>query len=1005
MNKYSIAVLLTFFSLAQSLAQSGSGLKSHKPVYHYALSQWTTQDGLASNNINQVLQSDDGYLWVSSFNGLLRFDGVEFERFNIDNISFLNSNGFYSIFQTTNGELLFTTQASGVVSYEDGEFKPLLNSERVTPAVRTIFKDSRGRNWIGSNNNGLFLLENDTIIKVAHELLDDETIFAITEGQAGEIIVGTSGNGIVIIEHGVFTVINESNGLISNLVKCFKWVGEELLIGTVGGISTLKYGKIEAYPYLAGVDINSIESDKNGDLWFATELGLGRAEQSNFEFFTEDEGLPSRQISSLIFDTEDNLWISTKKSGLLRLKYSNFTNITDDDGLSLNRVNVIIESETGNFLVGTDNGSVDLIKDGRITPLNLPPQLNNISVKDLLIDRVGTLWIATYVGVIKKTGSKEILYTIENGMPDIQARVLLEDHKGNIWIGYKNGGLIKMDGENIKEFNRSNGLGSNYILSIDELDDGTIIVGTHSGGLNFIRDDEVIDIRYPLNLGDGVLIFNTYVENSERIWLATNIGLFLYQLTDEKFIQISESDGLKAETIFDLSEDELGYFWISSNVGIIRVSKDQLLEFVNGTLEKIEAIKYDHNDGLISNECTAAAKSLVTNSGEIWFPTLGGIATVDPTSLTKNEFVPPVYIKSFCLDDGCSNDLLLSSEVSPGNQRYVIDFTALSFTAPPKVQFQYQLEGFDPAWVDAGQEREAVYTNLKPGRYTFNVKASNNDGVWNIQGASFEFIVKPFYYQSPWFYIGIIVVFGGLIFARLYTIRRHNTQLQKLNTELDSFVYSTSHDLRAPLMSILGLVNIAKLDKDPTRLKGYLENIENSVRKLDSFISDIIDYSRNSRLEIIMDKFDIRQDIDDVLNSLSYLDPENHIEIRINIDDDVKEIVTDQRRLNIIISNMISNCFRYHRKDSPDPFIDISVFSKDTEVVFEISDNGQGIKNEHLTKIFDMFYRASENSQGSGLGLYIVKETIDKLGGSIKVESTFDEGTTFIILLPLSVEV
>ena len=128
-------------------------------------------------------------------------------------------------------------------------------------------------------------------------LLDDETIFAITEGQAGEIIVGTSGNGVVIFENGIFTAINESNGLISNFVKCFKWIGDELLIGTIGGISTLKYGKIENYPYLAGVDINSIESDKNGDLWFATELGLGRVEQDNFEFFTEDEGLPSRQIS------------------------------------------------------------------------------------------------------------------------------------------------------------------------------------------------------------------------------------------------------------------------------------------------------------------------------------------------------------------------------------------------------------------------------------------------------------------------------------------------------------------------------------------------------------------------------------------------------------------------------------------------------------------------------------------------------------------------------------
>ncbi len=1004
MNRYLLTGLIWVLFVANVLAQSGLGLKFHKPVYHYALSQWTTESGLSSNNINHVAQSNDGYIWISSFNGLLRFDGIAFEQYNIDNISFLNSNGFYGMYQSRSGALYFSTQASGVVLYENNKFSPYVNTEEITPAVRSMFEDSKGMIWIGSNNNGLFLVENDTIRRVSHQLLDNETIFAITEGAAGEIIVGTGTKGIVIIENEVFTSIRVTNGLISDLVKCFKWVEEELLIGTVGGISSLKSGKIEDYPYMVGTEINSIEDDKNGDLWFATELGLGRVEENNFEFFSEDEGLPSRQISSLMFDTEDNLWISTKKSGLLRLKYSNFTNITEDDGLSLNRVNVIIEDGKGNYLVGTDNGSVDLIEKDRIKHVALQSQLNNVSVKDMLIDQEGALWVATYAGVIKKTSSREILYNIKDGLSDIQARVLHEDRDGSIWVGYKNGGLVKIDGEKITTLDRSDNLGSNYILSIDELDDGTILVGTHSGGLNFIREDKVVNVRYPLNLGDGVLIFNTYVENEDRVWLATNIGLFLYQTSTLEFSQISEVDGLMAETLFDLTEDKLGYFWISSNVGIIRVAKEQLLDFINGNIKNVEAIKYDHNDGLISNECTAAAKSLTNSSGEIWFPTLGGIATVDPTSLTKNEFIPPVYIKSFCLDNECRQELLLNTKVSPGNQRYVIDFTALSFTAPAKVKFQYQLEGFDPDWIETIEEREAVYTNLKPGKYTFKVKASNNDGVWNTKGASFEFVVKPYFYKTPWFYIAIVLVFGGLISIRIYTIRRHNMRLQKLNTELDSFVYSTSHDLRAPLMSILGLVNIAKLDKDPTRLKGYLEKIENSVKKLDSFISDIIDYSRNSRLELILQKVDVKQTIDEVLQSLSYLDAEDRISKRIKIDTNVKSITSDQRRLKIILSNIVSNCYRYHRIDQAGPYIDISVGRKKSEIIFKISDNGQGIEKMHITKVFDMFYRASEDSKGSGLGLYIVKETIDKLGGTIQVESTIEEGTIFFVRFPESVE-
>ena len=373
-------------------------------------------------------------------------------------------------------------------------------------------------------------------------------------------------------------------------------------------------------------------------------------------FFTENEGLPSRQISSLIFDTENNLWLSTKKSGILRLKYSNFTNITEDEGLSLNRVNSLLAERDGVYLVGTDNGSVDKIEGDKITHLEFGNKLDNVSIKDLMYDSKGALWLATYAGVIKKTNTSETLYSEEDGLAGHQARVLHEDQEGNIWVGFKNSGIAKMPAagrDKALTFDRSNGLGANYILSIEELEDGTILVGTHSGGLNFIKGDSIIDIQYPAKLGAGVLIFNTYVENSMRIWLATNIGIFLYKINEKTFTQISEINGLKAETIFDITQDDDGFFWITSNVGIIRVAVQQLLNFTDGVIDKIEAMKFDHNDGLISNECTAAAKSLVISKNEIWFPTLGGIAIVDPTSLIKSDFVPPVFIKSLCLDDDC----------------------------------------------------------------------------------------------------------------------------------------------------------------------------------------------------------------------------------------------------------------------------------------------------------------------------------------------------------------
>lgn len=230
----------------------------------------------------------------------------------------------------------------------------------------------------------------------------------------------------------------------------------------------------------------------------------------------------------------------------------------------------------------------------------------------------------------------------------------------------------------------------------------------------------------------------------------------------------------------------------------------------------------------------------------------------------------------------------------------------------------------------------------------------------------------------------------------------HNAQLTKLNKELDRFVYSTSHDLRAPLMSVLGLVNIAKIDKDPGKIRQYLDSIEGSVKKLDNFIGDIIDYSRNSRSEITAEKVYLKELINTIFNSMTYLDPENKIEKRIHVDDNATDIVTDERRLSIILSNILSNSFRYQRKMIKDPFIEVKVSPNNMGIVIDISDNGQGIKKEYQEKIFDMFYRASETNSGSGLGLYIVKETIDKLGGKIQVTSQWNSGTTFSVHIPKS---
>jgi signal transduction histidine kinase len=433
------------------------------------------------------------------------------------------------------------------------------------------------------------------------------------------------------------------------------------------------------------------------------------------------------------------------------------------------------------------------------------------------------------------------------------------------------------------------------------------------------------------------------------------------------------------------------------------VSLNDLEAYFNGAFSSVPCRLLDRFDGMASQECTGATRMTLSKDKKLWVPTLGGAAILDPDDVYENRNIPQVYITDFLTDfqsRSATNDRIV---IEPNVVRYQFNFTSLSYIAPPKVQFRYKLSGIDNNWVEAGNEREVLYTNLSHGNYTFTVVGSNNDGVWNEEGASIKFKVNPYFYETTLFYLLVVVLIGlliwGVIVWRVNNVEKRNAELKKLNEELDRFVYSASHDLRAPLSSVLGLVEIARLETTVEAKQQCLDMINTSVVKLDGFINDIIDYSRNQRIDIQPENVDIQKEVHEALADLKYLDKEHKIEKIVEIEGD-SIFVTDGRRLNVILKNIISNAIRYHNFEQSNPYIKIKISNNSSSATIAISDNGIGIDQSHLENIFKMFYRADESSKGSGLGLYIVKETIDKLGGKITVESMLNFGTTFTITVP-----
>lgn len=1000
--------LIPWIFIGELSAQYIKSLHPNKPIKTLVLKQWTAEDGLISNNLTSVITDQRGFLLITCFNGALRFDGNNFELFDRENLPFLNSNAFVDFFADQDGTIWLATQASGIVKYRNSTFSYPAFNEDLPKNIKAVYVDKNKNLWVGSNNSGLFKVSSEKVTKIDYPALSGSTIMSITGDEKGKIYVGTYQHGLVVIDDKVFKEYNTQNGLYSNDINTlFISSNKSLFIGTTEGLDELTGGHIHHIDFLKDTEINKIIEDGFGSLWVATEMGLARMNDiyQVKEFFGTSDGLPTRQVSGLCFDHEGNLWLSTKKGGLLRLKYGNFVNYTETDGLALNQVNIVVEKKPGIYYVGSDDGAINIISGGKVYDYPLKTNLYHNGIRDICFNG-DEVWIGSYSGLLIKRGEEERLLTRTNGLPADDIRRIFRDSKYSIWVATRTGGLLKFEnGSLLKTYNKSNGLGANYVLCIQEDKENNIWVGTNGGGLNKIEKNGEISQYNIYNDPSGILIFNICVDNSNKLWLATNVGIFLFDGKQFRDIQLKSTS--QNDTFFDIIFDDLEDAWMTSNIGLYRVKKDNLESYLNGRSDEVATTIYDHNDGLRNKECTGATRSLKASNGMLWIPTLGGVATINPSSTIINKIEPPVYVTDFLTDrsgeflsEGLAGDNLV---LDPGNFRYRIKFTALSFQAPQKVRFRYRLDNIDKEWTEVVNIREVQYTNLPPGQYTFRVMASNNDNIWNEHAASFSFQVKPFLYQRTELYVITFILLSIVAIVgyrwRINSIEKRNKELKRINEELDKFVYSASHDLRAPLTSIMGLVNLAKQDGNTGNTTLYLKMIEDSIGRLEHFINDIIDYSRNSSVAVKSSVIDFNSLLDETISELKYLRENGDIKINVNIKGE-KEFVTDSRRIRVILNNLISNAIKYHDLKKSQKYVNIDISYNEQKANIVVSDNGSGIAQEHHQKIFDMFYRASEGNDGSGLGLYIVKETLEKLNGTINLASKSDEGTTFTMQIP-----
>jgi ligand-binding sensor domain-containing protein len=724
-----------------------------------------------------MLQTRDGYIWLGTRAGISRFDGVRFVTFDDRDRSQLREDEVWTLAEGTDGSLWAGTHGGGLSRYKDGRFTLYsTNDGLVSNFVTSLARERGGALWIGTEE-GLSRFENGGFRNYTKKdgLVADIRVLAL--GGDGTLWIGTRSGALQSFRHAAFETPAGVSGPFTGGVRTLHEDREGALwIGAFDGLYRLKDGAIRKFTAADGFPADrvwTVHEDAQGDMWIGTVAGLYRYSDGRFTThpLSSDE-VTLRHVLSLGSDREGSLWLGFDGEGLARLRPSTFVTYTMRDGLPDSTVWAVVDDREGNVWMATDAGLARL-RGGEIAAYEA---LSHQILSSLLADSRGRLWIGSQRGLYRldapgKCRSRVCADHVESiptgGTPRAYVRVLYEDRSGTVWAGTDSSGLVRYRDGETTTVTTKDGLSNNAIRGIAEDKAGNLWIGTKGGGLDRLRDGRVQVFTEKEGLA-GDAVQSLHIDRDDTLWIATRQGVS--RLKDGKLTTYTVREGLPSSYVYGFAEDDRGNLWMSCAKGVFRVAKQEFENMAQGKASSVVSVAYGLEHGLTSTTAMAGSYPVVSRSrdGRIWFGTTLGASVVDPTRIAINPLPPPVHIEEVTIDHAV---VPTGAEFTapPGRGDLVFRFTALSFLAPEKVALKYKLEPYEPTWVDADTRRVAQYTNIPPGRYTFKVIASNNDGVWNEKGAQFAFVLAPHFYQRNAFFAlcALAIALAGAASQRL----------------------------------------------------------------------------------------------------------------------------------------------------------------------------------------------------------------------------------------------
>lgn len=783
-------------------------------ITQYGLDSWGVRDGLPGSPITDIVQTRDGYLWVTTKGGLVRFDGARFTVLDLTAVAGLKRKLMWSCAAGRNGELWAGAEASGVLSYKDGVTTVLPAGEAWYGFV-AVHESRDGSLWAANPAWGLVRFRQGAIDYRGKI----DLIRTIVDGPDGAVWAGTWGLGIVRIEDGKVSWFGRAQGLDDPLVSSLLWARDGTLwVGTRGGLFAFRAGRFQRFRGMPHDDIKALLEDRDGNVWIGTAGGLVRLRDGVVSVWRKSDGMIDDQILALHEDDEGGVWIGGRGT-LARIRDTNFKVYTTGEGLRADTIVQAAPSKDGGVWISTYGGGVSRVHGGAVLTFGRERGLPNEYVGALHESADGSLWMGVGSNELVRLRGGQ-LTRFDTGRRYVKS--IAEDERGLI-LGVSRQGLCRIHKDRVVPYPLTAGevIDDKFIHILHRARDGTLWIGSNQG---FTSVYEGVVRRFTRQDGlSGADVYSVLEDADGTLWLGTASGLEHFK--DGKGRRFDGQPLLSDNSVFTVLEDRSGHLWFNSNDGIVRVPKSDLVAYVENRVPRVSAQVFGSGEGLRLAESTlpTVQRACQTADGRMWFPTSLGLASVDPEALITDRKVPPVLIEQVLID-GRAVPLRDDLEMPAGASSLEIYYTALTYTRPERAAFRYRLFGFDGDWVDAGNTRVARYTKLPAGRFRFAVRAANADGVWNETGAALRLVQRPQLHETLLFRLSLIVMIGvAIVGGHRYRVRRLEARERELNEKVDDAV--------AQIKVLRGFLPICANCKKIRDDKGLFIQIESYLRE------------------------------------------------------------------------------------------------------------------------------------------------------------------------------